>query len=118
MYRVGIASFEEVKRNNEMTKRGVFIVRAEVPKADQVAFEDWYQSEHLGEAREMFNAIGAWRGWSRVDPAIQMAFYEFESVEAAVAVQDSVALQTLIGKFNEVWGDRVNRTPEVIEVTS
>ena len=101
-----------------MIKKGVFIVRAEVPEADQAAFEDWYQSEHLGEAKEMFNATDAWRGWSRVDPAIHMAFYEFESVEAAIAVQDSVALQTLIGKFNEVWGDRVSRTREVIGVAS
>ena len=101
-----------------MITKGVFIVRAEVPEADRAAFEDWYQNEHLGEAKEMFNATGAWRGWSRVDLAIHMAFYEFESVEAATAIQDSGALQTLIGKFNEVWGDRVSRTREVIAVAS
>ncbi len=101
---------------NDMTTKGVFIVRAEVPEADRAAFEDWYQNEHLDEAEEMFNATGAWRGWSHVDSAIHMAFYEFASVEAAAAIQDSEALQTLIGKFNEVWGDRVSRTREVIAV--
>ena len=99
-----------------MTMKGVFIVRAEVPEADRVAFEDWYQHEHLKEAEEMFNATGAWRGWSHVDSAIHMAFYEFASVEAAAEIQDSKALQTLIGKFNKVWGDRVSRTREVIAV--
>ena len=101
-----------------MTMKGVFIVRAEVPEADRAAFEDWYQNEHLKEAEEMFNATGAWRGWSRVDSAIHMAFYEFASVEAAAAIQDSEALQTLIGKFNEAWGDRVSRTREVIAVAA
>ena len=101
-----------------MITKGVFIVRAEVPEADRAAFEDWYQNEHLSEAKEMFNATDAWRGWSRVDLAIHMAFYEFESVEAATAIQDSGALQTLIGKFDEVWGDRVSRTREVIAVAS
>ena len=99
-----------------MTAKGVFIVRAEVPEADRAEFEDWYQNEHLGEAEKMFNATGAWRGWSQVDSAIHMAFYEFASVEAAVAIQDSAALQTLIGKFDEAWGDRVSRTREVIAV--
>ena len=42
-----------------MTMKGVFIVRAEVPEADRAAFEDWYQNEHLSEAKEMFNATGA-----------------------------------------------------------
>ena len=99
-----------------MIMKGVFIVRAEVPEADREAFEDWYQDEHLSEAKEMFNAIGAWRGWSHVDPAVHMAFYEFESVEAAAAIQDNGTLQILIGKFNEVWEDRVSRTREVIAV--
>ena len=112
----GITSCEGAERTKEMTMKGVFIVRAEVPEADRAAFEDWYQNEHLKEAEEMFKATGAWRGWSRVDSAIHMAFYEFASVEAAAAIQDSKALQTLIGKFNKVWGDRVSRTREVIAV--
>ena len=99
-----------------MATKGVFIVRAEVPEADRAAFEDWYENEHLDEAIELFGASGGWRGWSHVDPAVHMAFYEFDSFEAAATISDSDALQVLIGKFNEAWGDRVSRTREVIRV--
>ena len=101
-----------------LTTKGVFIVRAEVPKADRKAFEDWYENEHLEEAKLSFKALNAWRGWSRVDFSIHTAFYEFETVEAAVAIQESEALRVLVGKFNEVWGERVSRTRDVIEVAS
>jgi len=99
-----------------MTTKGVFIVRAEVPEADRAAFEDWYETEHLEEAVDLFNATGAWRGWSKVDAAVHMAFYEFASIEAAEAISGSDALKLLIGKFDEAWGDRVQRTREVIEI--
>lgn len=99
-----------------MTTKGVFIVRAEVPEADREAFEDWYENEHLDEARDLFEATGAWRGWSKVDHAVHMAFYEFESVDAAEAISSSDALKTLVGKFDAAWKGRVRRTREVIEV--
>ena len=101
---------------DNLTNKGVFIVRAEVPEADRKAFEDWYENEHLEEAKVSFRATDAWRGWSRVDPSIHTAFYEFESIEAAVAIQKSEALRFLVGKFNASWGERVNRTRDVIEV--
>lgn len=101
-----------------MATKGVFIVRAEVPDADRSAFETWYETEHLAEAEEMFGATGSWRGWSKVDPSIHMAFYEFDSIEAAEAISSSEALKILIGKFNEAWGERVSRTREVIEVAA
>ena len=96
--------------------KGVFVVRAEVPEGDRLAFEKWYETEHLEEAVERFGASSAWRGWSRIDPAVHQAFYEFYSIEAAVAISDSEALKILIGKFDDAWGDRVSRTREVIEV--
>ncbi len=99
-----------------MSTRGVFVVRAEVPEGDRAAFENWYETEHLAEAIELFKATGAWRGWSKVDPAVHHAFYEFDSIAAAMAITESDALKLLIGKFNEAWGDRVSRTREVIEV--
>ena len=96
--------------------RGVFVVRAEVPEADRKAFEDWYENEHLEEAKVLFKAIEAWRGWSRIDSSIHTAFYEFESIDAAEAILNSEALKFLVGKFNDTWGERVTRTRDVIEV--
>ena len=99
-----------------MTNKGVFIVRAVVPEADRAAFDDWYQKEHLEEAKELFNASKAWRGWSRVEPEVHIAFYEFRDIGSAVAIQESEALKMLISKFGDKWGDRVSRTREVLEV--
>lgn len=99
-----------------MTAKGVFIVRAEVPEADRAAFETWYEEEHLDEAEALFGATRAWRGWSRVDPSVHMAFYEFDSIEAALAVPDSDALKLLVGKFDAAWQGRVHRAREIIEV--
>ena len=99
-----------------MTTKGVFIVRAEVPDADREAFEVWYEKEHLEEAKVLFKAKGAWRGWSQVDPSVHTAFYEFENIDDAVAIQNSEALKFLVGKFNEAWGERVHRTRDVIKV--
>ncbi len=107
---------EETEGN--MTTKGVFIVRAEVPEADRRAFENWYENEHLEEATDLFKATGAWRGWSRVDRSIHTAFYEFENINAAVAIQDSDALKFLVSKFDEAWGERVARTRDVIEIAN
>ncbi len=78
-----------------MTNRGVFIVRAVVPEADRAAFDDWYQNEHLEEAKELFSASKAWRGWSQVEPEVHIAFYEFGDIGSAVAIQESEALTQL-----------------------
>ncbi len=32
-----------------MSSEGIFIVKAEVGEDDQVAFDDWYEDEHLLE---------------------------------------------------------------------
>ena len=98
-----------------MTAKGVFIVRAEVPEADRAEFEDWYQNEHLGEAEKMFNATGAWRGWSQVDSAIHMAFYEFASVKPPLPFRNPQLCRPLSGSLMRP-GDRVSRTREVIAV--
>lgn len=99
-----------------MTTKAVFIVRAEVPEADRAAFDRWYETEHLDEAEEAFGAIRAWRGWSKVDPAVHMAFYEFDSLAKAEAVPGSEALKILVGKFDAEWQGRVTRARELIEI--
>jgi hypothetical protein len=62
-------------------------VRAEVPEADRARFDHWYETDHLPWAARVFAARRAWRCWSRTDPPLHIAFYEFDSVEAAEATQ-------------------------------
>jgi len=92
------------------------VVRAVVPEADRRDFDAWYRNEHLPDALKAFNAQSAWRAWSRTDPSVHYAFYQFADAAAAEAVGTSPAIHTLIAEFDARWGTRVTRTREVIEV--
>ena len=91
-------------------------VRAEVPEADRAQFDHWYETDHLPWALRVFGARRAWRCWSRTDPTVHVAFYEFDSVEAAEAIQASGAIKPLVADFDRVWQDRVIRRRAVLEV--
>lgn len=94
-----------------------FIVRAKVVDAAvKDDFDHWYQKEHLPDALKGFNARRAWRGWSAVDPLVHYAYYEFDGVVQAQAIQGSDALKRLVSEFDRVWGDKVTRTRDVVEV--
>jgi len=97
--------------------KGVFVVRAEVP--DEKArrpFDDWYASDHLPWAIKVFDARRGWRCWSRSDPAVHYAFYEFADVVQAQALIGSEKITPLIADFDRVWGDRVARRREILEI--
>ena len=91
-------------------------VRAEVPEADRAQFDHWYETDHLPWALRVFNARRAWRCWSKSDPAVHVAFYEFDSVEAAEAMSKSEAIKPLVADFDRVWQDRVKRRRAVLDV--
>jgi hypothetical protein len=55
-------------------------------------------------------------GAARSDPALHIAFYEFDSVEAAEATQTAEGTKALVADFDRVWGDRVPRRREVLEM--
>ena len=94
-----------------------FIVRAKVADAAvKEAFDHWYQHEHLPDALKGFNARRAWRGWSGVDRLVHYAYYEFDSMAQAQAIPSSDALKRLVAEFDRVWGDKVTRTRDVVEV--
>jgi hypothetical protein len=94
-----------------------FIVRAVVADAaDRPAFDRWYQAEHLPDAVKAFKVKRAWRGWSQVDPAVHMAVYEFESLAAAEANTSTDKLKPLIAEFDRVWGARVTRSRELVDI--
>lgn len=93
------------------------IVRAEVAnEADRGPFDDWYQNEHLPDAIKAFNAEGAWRGWSDVEPAVHYAFYRFPDLAAAQAIGGSDAIKALIKEFDRLWDGKVVRTRDVVEM--
>ena len=91
------------------------VVRAIVTEADRLAFDEWYRKEHLPDAAKAFKAQQAWRGWSRSDPSVHYAFYQFPDVTAAEAIASSPAIRTLVAEFDARWGTRVTRTREIIE---
>ena len=97
--------------------KGYFMVRAEVPReADRAPFDHWYAIDHLPWAIEVFGAQRGSRCWSRSDPAVHYAFYEFADVGHAQALIDSDKIKPLVADFDRVWGDRVTRWREILEI--
>ena len=93
------------------------MVRAVVADAaDRPRFGRWYEAEHLPDAVARFGAERGWRCWSRTDPAVHYAFYEFADLERAQAVLASPELQALVAEFDRAWGPRVVRTRDILEV--
>jgi hypothetical protein len=95
--------------------KAVLAVRAEVPEAERARFDHWYETDHLPWALRAFAARRAWRCWSPDDPAVHVAFYEFDSVEAAKAATAPDRIKPLVADFDRVWGDRVPRRREILE---
>jgi len=94
-----------------------FIVRAKlVDVAVKNDFDRWYQNEHLPDALKGFDARRAWRGWSAVDPNVHYAYYEFDSMARAHAIQSSDAFKGLVLEFDRKWGDKVTRSRDVVEL--
>ena len=99
-----------------MSDKATLIVRAVVAEpSDRPLFDDWYRTEHLPQATAVFKAKHAWRAWSRLEPSVHYAFYEFTDIGAALAAIHSDAINSLISKFDDTWGDRVTRTRDVVE---
>jgi len=97
--------------------KGYLVVRAEVPDAaDRASFDHWYATDHLPLAISTFAAQRGWRCWSRSDPAVHYAFYEFADIRQVQALTDSAKIEPLIADFDRVWGDRVPRRREILEI--
>jgi hypothetical protein len=47
---------------------------------------------------------------------LHYAVYEFKDVAGARAIQGSDALKHLVAEFDRVWGDRVKRSRDIVEV--
>jgi hypothetical protein len=94
-----------------------FMVRAQVVDAAiKDDFDRWYQNEHLPEALKGFNARRAWRGWSAVDASVHHAVYEFDDLARAQAILGSDSLKHLVAEFDRVWGSKVTRGRDFVDV--
>lgn len=94
----------------------LLIVRASVPEPDRAAFDVWYETEHLPDAKAAFRAASASRGWSEQNPGIHIALYEFPDLASANKIADSDQIKSQIAEFDRVWKDRVVRTREIVEI--
>ena len=94
-----------------------FTVRAQViDPTVKNDFDRWYQDEHLPDALEGFKARRAWRGWSALDASVHHAFYEFDDLARAQAIQGCDALKRLVAEFDRAWGNKVTRSRDFVEV--
>ncbi|MCL2427979.1 MAG: hypothetical protein FWD12_01950 [Alphaproteobacteria bacterium] len=92
------------------------VVRAVVTDAARRAdFDRWYQAEHLPEAMKAFDVRRGIRCWSRTDPAVHYAVYEFPSVAEARRAEESPAIGELIAAFDRAF-PAVTRSREIIEI--
>jgi len=97
--------------------KSCLVVRAEVPDpADRAPFDHWYATDHLPWAIRVFGARRGWRCWSRTSPTVHYAFYEFGDVAEAQAATASDKIAPLVADFDRVWGDRVPRRREILEI--
>jgi hypothetical protein len=97
--------------------KAYLVVRAEVHDvADRTSFDHWYATDHLPWAVKAFGVRRGWRCWSRNDPAIHYAFYEFADFEKAETLIGSDTIKPLVADFDRVWGSRVSRRREILEI--
>jgi hypothetical protein len=95
----------------------LLVIRARLTNlADRPRFDDWYRKEQLPGSVKAFKAERGWRCWSRTNPLVHIALYEFPTVEEAESILDSAALAHQIAEFDRVWGTGITRTREIIEV--
>jgi len=95
----------------------VLIIRARLTNlSDRERFDSWYRESQLPNGVRQFKAQRAWRCWSRTNPLVHIALYEFDTVEQAEDILDSEALANQSAEFDRVWGTGITRTREVVEM--
>ena len=96
--------------------KSYLLVRATVADAEERRkFDHWYETDHLPLAKQKFQAEHAWRFWSRSEPTVHYALYEFRSSEHLRERTKSEDLKILIADFDRNWPN-VQRTREFIDL--
>ena len=96
--------------------KALFVVRAVVSEADRQAFDHWYRTDHLPLAIAKFQADRGWRAWSKTEPGVHYAFYEFSDPARIDAILIGPIIKELVADFDRTWGSKVTRTREVLEI--
>jgi hypothetical protein len=101
---------------NVEANKAYFMVRSVVAnEADRAKFDHWYGSHHLPLAMEKFRCEKGWRFWSRADPSVHYAMYQFHDMAALSERIDSADFKkTLVEDYNNAWPN-VTRTRDLIE---
>jgi hypothetical protein len=110
------ASTSEVRMGSIMeTHKAYFMVRAQVVnESDRVKFDHWYATGHLPLAMEKLQAEKGWRFWSRSDPSVHYAFYQFPDVATLRSRIESPEFKLLVADFDAAW-PHITRTRDLIE---
>jgi hypothetical protein len=96
--------------------KAYFMVRAEVPsESDRAQFDQWYGTHHLPLAMDKFQAEKGWRFWSRSDPSVHYALYQFKDMATLRDCLNSPGFKLLVADFDQAW-PRVTRSRDLIEV--
>ena len=97
-------------------KKAYFMVRAQVEnEADRAKFDEWYGTHHVPLAMEKLRAEKAWRYWSRTDPSVHYALYQFSDIGALRSRIESPDFKLLVADFDEAW-PQVPRSRDLIEL--
>ena len=91
------------------------IVKSDTKLVDREKFDNWYEKEHLSEAKEAFMANSAKRGWMK-DSNFHLAIYEFKNTRDAEKAIKPKNLKNLVKKFDKKWENKVQRTRELTEL--
>jgi hypothetical protein len=95
--------------------KAYFMVRAQVPnESERAKFDQWYATHHLPLAMEKFQAENGWRFWSRSDPSVHYALYQFKDMTTLRNVLDGSGFKALIADFDQAW-PHVTRSRDLIE---
>ena len=94
--------------------RHVFVVRSVVPdEGKRAAFDAWYAREHLPDAVKSFGVRKAWRYWSKTDPSIHSAMYQFDDLASLQTAVGGAEMKRLIADFDRDWPD-VKRSRDIL----
>jgi hypothetical protein len=96
--------------------KAYFMVRAQVPsESERAKFDQWYGTHHLPLAMDTMRADKGWRFWSRTDPSVHYAMYEFKDMATLRNCLDSAGFKMLVADFDETW-PLVTRSRDLIEI--
>ena len=97
--------------------RVFLVIKSLVPSHLKKDFDDWYEKEHLFEAKQTFSAISASRGWQIENEDIHYAYYEFDNLKKANEILKSEALNKMINIYDKKWSNQIERTRKIISIT-